>query len=173
MKSLCAVIPDLEVGGLHHVQSGNHADVTGTAQLETLNRIIPNLVGDKPDSVCTTLNGICFDLELYDSEIMEDISARHVENDRRVNRYPEDIGVCVIVRISENPVELMTSDVESWAALSCDLSLIVGGNTVTPCGIWWTVREKRVHRGKRRYYQNGQEECRKRYSDQYVSTVTS
>ena len=138
-----------------------------------MNGVVLDLIWDEPDGVGSSLNGIRFDLELYDSEIMEDIGTRNIENDRRVNRYSEDIGVRVIVRISENPVELMTSDVESWAALSCDLSLIVGGNTVTPCGIWWTVREKRVHRGKRRYYQNGQEERRKGYSDQNVSTVTS
>jgi hypothetical protein len=106
-----------------------------------LNGVVLDLIGDEPDGVSSSLNGIRFDLELYDSEIMEDIGTRNIENDRRVNRYSKDIGVRVIVRISENPVELVTSDVESWAALSCDLSLIIRGNAVTPGGIWWAVGE--------------------------------
>jgi hypothetical protein len=113
-----------------------------------LDSVIPGLVWDEPDGVGSSMNGICFDLELYDSEIMENIGAGNVENDCRVSWHPEEVGVCVIIRISENPIELVTRDIESWAALSRDLGLIVGGNAKTPGRIWRVIGEKRVHRGK-------------------------
>src|SRR5712692_7715435 len=148
IRSLCPAIPRLEGRRAHHLEPCNHARMPGTAQLKALNGVILNLIGNKPDRVGSSLNCIRLDLELNDSEIMEDISARNVENHRRVDRDSEDICVCVVVRISENPIELVTRDIESRTALSRDLSLIVGRNAVTPSSIWRAVREERVHRGK-------------------------
>ena len=109
---------------------------------------VPGLVGDEPDGVGSSVNGIRLDLELYDSEIMENIGTGDVENDRRVGRHPEEIVVFVIVRISEYPIPLVTRDIESWTALSGGLGLIVGGDAITPRSIWWAVGEKGVNRGK-------------------------
>ena len=110
--------------------------------------VVTGSVRDEPDGVGSSLDSICFDLELYDSEIMENIGASNVENDSRVNRHPEEIGVCTITRISENPVELVASDVESWAALSRDLSLIVGRNAITPSSVRGSIWKKSVHSRK-------------------------
>jgi len=117
-------------------------------QLKTLNSIILDLVGDEPDSVGSSLNGICLDLELDDSEIMENIGAGNVENYRRVDRYSKDIRVGVTVGISKNPIELVTRDLESWATLFRNLGLIICRNAVTPSSVRWSIWEKSVHSGK-------------------------
>ena len=126
----------------------------GPTQLKALNGIVLYFVWDEPNSVCSSVNGVCFDLELYDSEIVENIRAGHVENDRRVSRHPEDIDVGVIVRISESPIELVTRDIESWAALPCRLGLIICRNAITPCSVRGSIREESVYRGKRCYDQD-------------------
>ena len=55
--------------------------------------VIPGLVGDEPDRVGSSLDGVCLDLELYDSEIVENIGAGNVEDDGRVDWHPEEVGV--------------------------------------------------------------------------------
>jgi len=67
--------------------------VSGPAQLKALDGVIRGLVGDEPDRVGSSLDGVCFDLELYDSEIVENIGAGNVEYDSRVDWHPEEIGV--------------------------------------------------------------------------------
>src|SRR2546425_8527034 len=91
--SLCTTVPILESCDSHHVQSCNHSNVSGPAQLKALDGVIPGLVGDEPDRVGSSPNGVCFDLELYYSEIVENIGAGNVEDDSRVDWHPEEIGV--------------------------------------------------------------------------------
>jgi len=67
--------------------------VSSPAQLKALDCVIPGFVGYEPDGVGSSLDGICFDLELYDSEIVENIGAGNVEDDGRVYWHPEEIGV--------------------------------------------------------------------------------
>jgi len=91
--SLFTTVPILESCDIHHVQSCDHSDVSGPAELKALDGVIRGLVGYEPDGVGSSLDGVCFDLELYDSEVVENIGAGNVEDDGRVYWHPEEIGV--------------------------------------------------------------------------------
>src|SRR5437016_14272434 len=93
LGSLCTTVIILERCGIHHAQTCDHSDVSRPAQLKALDGVIPGLEGDDPDRVGSSLNGVRLDLELYDSEIVENIGAGNVEDDSRVDWHPEEVGV--------------------------------------------------------------------------------
>ena len=126
--------------------------MTSATKLEALDRIVLDVIRNKPNSVGPAGNSVGLDLELNNPEVMEDILTGNVQDNCSVYGDSEyanfQVRTSVESGVAERPVELVTACFKSWATLSEGLGLVEGGYSVAPRCVRLGRREKSVYSSK-------------------------